>query len=69
MQVFTAIIEKCQATGLYVGYVPNFPGAHSQAETLDELHQNLKEVIEMLLEDGRPVIETEFIGTQMVMVA
>ena len=38
--------------GLYVGYVPGFPGAHSQAETLDELNRNLHEVIEMLLEDG-----------------
>ncbi|MBN2093603.1 type II toxin-antitoxin system HicB family antitoxin [candidate division KSB1 bacterium] len=69
MQIFTAIIEKCADTGLYVGYVPNLPRAHSQAKTLDELHQNLKEVIEMLLEDGQPIMETEFIGTQMVMVA
>ena len=69
MQVYTAIIEKCPDTGYYVGYVPNFPGAHTQAETLDELHQNLQEVIEMLLEDGLPELETEFIGTQMVMVA
>ncbi len=51
MKVFTAIIEKCRDTGLYVGYVPGVPGAHSQGETLDELKQNLKEVIEMLLED------------------
>ncbi|MEO0936311.1 MAG: type II toxin-antitoxin system HicB family antitoxin, partial [Cyanobacteria bacterium J06641_2] len=28
-----------------------FPGAHSQGETLDELQENLREVIEMLLED------------------
>ena len=69
MQAYTAIIEKCADTGLYVGYVPNLPGAHTQAETLDELHQNLQEVIEMLLEDGLPTLETEFIGTQMVMVA
>jgi|GEM_PF-2271244 predicted RNase H-like HicB family nuclease len=27
----------------------------TQGETLDELHQNLQEVIEMLLEDGEPV--------------
>ena len=51
MKVFTAIVEKCHDTGLYVGYVPGVPGAHSQGETLDELKQNLKEVIEMLLED------------------
>ena len=50
MNKFTAIIEKCSKTGLYVGYVPGFPGAHSQGETLDELHRNLQEVIGMLLE-------------------
>jgi predicted RNase H-like HicB family nuclease len=64
-----AIIEKCSDTGLYVGYVPNFPGAHTQAESLDELLQNLHEVIEMLLEDGEPVYETEFVGTQAIVVA
>ena len=69
MQVFTAIIERCTDTGYFVGYVPNFPGAHTQAEILDELYANLQEVIELLLEDGEPELETEFIGTQMVMVA
>ena len=68
MRTFTAIIEKCKETGLYVGFVPGFPGAHSQGESLDELHNNLKEVIEMLLEDGEPDIEGEFVGTQNVMV-
>lgn len=68
MRVFTAIVERCSDTGLYVGHVPGFPGAHSQAETLDELHANLKEVIGMLLEDGEPVLETEFVGTQLVAV-
>jgi len=51
MKSFTAVVEKCPDTELYIGYVPNFPGAHTQAETLDELYQNLREVIEMLLED------------------
>ena len=48
MKVFTAVVERCPDTGLYVGYVPGFPGAHSQGETMDELGDNLKEVIEML---------------------
>ncbi|MDX2229830.1 MAG: type II toxin-antitoxin system HicB family antitoxin [Leptolyngbyaceae cyanobacterium bins.349] len=51
MKIFTAIIERDLDTNLYVGYVPGFAGAHSQGETLDELQANLKEVIEMLLED------------------
>ena len=69
MKIFTAVVEKCTETGLYVGYVPGFPGAHSQSETLDELNQNLREVVEMLLEDGEPTIEAEFIGIQTVKVA
>jgi predicted RNase H-like HicB family nuclease len=69
MRNFTAIIEKCQDTGLYVGFVPGFPGAHSQGETLEELNRNLKEVIEMLLENGEPQLDTEFVGTQNVVVA
>ena len=69
MKVFTAVVEKCPETSLYVGYVPGFPGAHTQGETLDELNKNLKEVIEMLLEDGFPILEAEFVGTQTVMVA
>ena len=69
VRTFTAVVERCPDTGLYVGYVPGFPGAHTQAETLDELKDNLQEVIEMLLEDGEPILEAEFVGTQMVMVA
>jgi len=52
MKTFTAVVEKCPDTDLYVGYVPGFPGAHTQAATLDELQANLREVIEMLLSDS-----------------
>lgn len=69
MHAYTAVVERCAETGLYVGYVPGFPGAHSQGETLDELNANLKEVIEMLLEEGEPHMESEFVGTQNVVVA
>ena len=69
MKAFTAVIERCPDTGLYVGYVPGFPGAHSQGESLDELHRNLREVIGMLLEDGDPDLEAEFIGTQSITIA
>jgi predicted RNase H-like HicB family nuclease len=69
MKTFTAVVEKCSDTGLFVGYVPGFAGAHSQAQTLDELNENLKEVLEMLLEDGEPHLQTEFVGIQQVAVA
>jgi len=68
MEAYTAVIEKCPDTGLYIGYIPGFSGAHSQGETLDELNRNLREVIKMLIEDGLPSLESEFVGTQMVMV-
>jgi len=68
VRTFTAVVEKCPDTGLYVGYVPGFPGAHTQAETLDELQKNLQEVIGMLLEDGEPVLQGQFVGTQLVSV-
>jgi predicted RNase H-like HicB family nuclease len=66
MKAYTAVIEKCAQTGLYVGYVPGVPGAHSQGATLDELGANLREVLEMLTEEGGPQVEGEFIGTQIV---
>ena len=69
MRTFTAVVERCPETGMYVGYVPGMVGAHSQAESLDELNVNLKEVLEMLLEDGEPRFDAEFVGVQTVAVA
>ena len=69
MRTFPAVIEKSPETGLYVGYVPGFAGAHSQGETLEELNENLKEVVAMLLEDGEPKLSTEFVGIYTVQVA
>ena len=68
MKTFIAIIERDIDTKLYVGYIPGFEGAHSQGETLDELQDNLREVIEMLLQDEDITFETEFVGTQQIVV-
>lgn len=68
MHQYTAVIERCADTHLYVGHVPGLPGAHSQGATLDELHANLVEVLQMLLEDGEPDLSTEFVGTQTIAV-
>ncbi len=73
MRSYTAVVERCPDTRLYVGYVPGFPGAHSQGETLEELNvelnENLREVIAMLLDDGEPVLDGEYVGTQVIVVA
>jgi len=69
MRTFNIVVERDSETGSYVGYVPGWPGAHSQGATLDELQSHLREVVEMLLEDGDPKLESEFIGVQTLRVA
>ena len=66
-RTFTAVVERCRETGLYVGHVPGLPGGHSQGANLDELLTNLHEVLELLMED-EPEWESEFIGTQQLQV-
>ena len=69
MREFPVVVEKCPRTGLYVGHVPGFPGAHSTGETLEELTGNMREVVGMLLEDGPPELDSEFIGVRQVAVS
>lgn len=69
---FTAYIEKDVETGCYVAIVRGIPGAHTQADTLDELQIRLKEVIELCLEEMNPEDKEtipEFVGLQQVEVA
>ena len=69
---FTAYIELDAETGLYVGTIPGLAGGHSQGATLDELHQNLKEVVELILDERRKsgeIVEVEpFVGIQQITV-
>jgi len=69
MRTFNVIVERDPDTKLLVGSVPGWPGAHSQGATYDELEKNLREVIAMLLEDGDPNLESEFVGLQAIQVA
>jgi predicted RNase H-like HicB family nuclease len=69
MRSYSYVVEKCSDTALYVCHVPGFPGAHSQADSLDELRDNMREAIELLLEGGEPQLEAEFVGTETVKVA
>jgi predicted RNase H-like HicB family nuclease len=69
MRSFNFVVERDPDTGLFVGHVPGWPGAHSQGETLDELQGNLQEVVSMLLEDGEPQLESEFVGVHTIKVA
>ncbi len=69
MRTFEFVVERDPETGSYVGYVPGWPGAHTQGADLDELQSNLHEVIAMLLEDGDPKLESEFVGVHRIQVA
>ena len=69
MRTFDFVVERDPDTGVYVGYVPGWPGAHSQGADLNEVERNLQEVIEMLLEDGEPALESEFVGVRRIQVA
>ena len=68
MKTFTAYIEYDPETKLYVGIVPGIPGAHTQGATLDELNSNLKEVLELCLEEYGQSIEDlpRFVGLQQI---
>lgn len=71
-RVFTAYVEFDPDTKLYVGTVPGLTGAHSQGATLDELQRNLREVIELIVEErrakGEPVDIEPFVGIQQIVV-
>ena len=69
MRSYRYVVERDPETGVLVGYVPGWPGAHTQGSDMDELQQNLREVIEMLLEDGQPALESEFVDVRTVQVA
>lgn len=67
-RTFTAVIHRCPDTLLYLAFVPGFPGAYTQAESLDELCSNLRDVIILLLENGGTRIHSEFVGVQTLVV-
>ena len=71
MRTFTAYVELDPETKLYVGVVPGIAGAHTQAATLDELTVNLKEVLELCLEEQQVDVEElpKFVGLQQIEVA
>ncbi len=71
MRTFSAYIEWDAESKLYVGVVPGIPGAHTQAATLDELRENLKEVLQLCLEEykGHEKDLPQFIGLQQIEIA
>lgn len=69
MQTYDYIVERDEDTGLYLGYIPGWPGAHTQGADIEEVERNLREVIAMLLEDGEPELNSQFVGVRQIQVA
>jgi predicted RNase H-like HicB family nuclease len=64
---FYVVIERDE-DGIYIGEVPQLKACYSQGETIDELMKNIREVIEMCLEELGEESTTEFIGVQRVVI-
>jgi len=68
----TSYVEMDPESGKYIAIVPSIPGAHTQADSLDELQKNLKEVVQLCLQEmdssERRMIP-EFVGVQQLEVS
>ncbi len=65
---FNVVVERDEA-GFYVASVPELPGCHTQARSLDKLMERIREAVELYLAVERAVTaRTEFIGVQRIAV-
>lgn len=65
---YNVVIER-DSEGFFVASVPELPGCHTQAKSLDKLMERIKEAIELCLEvEGIQDQSLEFIGVQRVLV-
>ena len=62
---FTIVVEKDE-DGYYIAKVPSLPGCHTQAKSLDELMERVKEAIELYLDVEKDVEVGEFVGVQVI---
>jgi predicted RNase H-like HicB family nuclease len=64
------VLVERDRDGLYVGSVPQLKGCHTQARSLDELMERIREAAELCLEvQGEEVDELEFVGLQRMTIA
>ncbi len=67
-RVFDVVVERDEE-GIYVASVPALPGCHTQAESLDQLMERIKEAIALCLEvEGDEASNLDFVGVQRVSV-
>lgn len=71
-RTYTAYLVYDPDTTTYVGTIPGLAGGHSQGKSLDELQENLREVVQLVVEErkarGEPIEVDPFVGLQQVIV-
>lgn len=65
---YSVVVERDEA-GWYVASVPALPGCHTQARSLDELMDRIREAIEAYIEAGDVPAPLEFVGVQRISIA
>ena len=63
-EVFTVLIEKDE-NGTFVAEVPDLKGCYTQGDSVEEVMKNIKEVVEMCLEEQK-ITPNEFVGVQKI---
>jgi predicted RNase H-like HicB family nuclease len=66
---FNVVVER-DREGYYVASIPELPGCHTQAKSLDDLMERIREAAELCLEvEGREIEGLEFVGVQRLTLA
>jgi predicted RNase H-like HicB family nuclease len=66
---FDVVIERDEERN-YIASVPQLPGCHTQARSLDDVTERIREAIELCLEvEGTPEQKLEFVGLQRITIA
>ena len=61
---FTAVFQKVSEG--YIGFVEELPGANTQGDTLEEVRENLKEAVRLVLEANRVLAEEDLAGRDVI---
>jgi predicted RNase H-like HicB family nuclease len=65
---FNVIIER-DSEGYYIASLPELPGCHTQAKSLDKLMKRIREAIELCLEVEQDFPSNQFVGVQRIAIA
>ncbi len=61
---FTAVFE--QVGEWWIGYVEELPGANAQGKTLEEMRENLKEAVQLIIKANRKLARREAEGKHVI---